>query len=71
MNDWKKCRKKPVVVEYREPKPPFPETIHTREGVLCAYPKRDYIIKGVEGEIYPCNKEIFNKTYVKIREKKK
>lgn len=25
----------------------------------------DYIIKGVEGEFYPCKEEIFNKTYSK------
>lgn len=25
----------------------------------------DYIIKGVEGEFYPCKEEIFNKTYNK------
>lgn len=25
-----------------------------------------YIIQGVEGEIYPCRSDIFNKTYVKV-----
>ena len=25
----------------------------------------DYIIKGVEGEFYPCRSDIFNKTYIK------
>lgn len=28
----------------------------------------DYIIKGVEGEFYPCKEEIFNKTYVKAEQ---
>jgi conserved hypothetical protein len=26
----------------------------------------DYIIKGIEGEIYPCKPDIFEKSYEKI-----
>jgi len=26
----------------------------------------DYIIRGVEGEFYPCNSEIFEKTYENV-----
>ena len=36
--------------------------IKTLEGVMTAK-TGDYIIKGVEGEIYPCKPEIFEKTY--------
>jgi hypothetical protein len=36
--------------------------IHTLEGSMRAS-KNDYIIKGVEGEFYPCKPEIFEKTY--------
>lgn len=28
----------------------------------------DYIIKGVEGEIYPCKPDIFHKTYEEVEE---
>ena len=28
----------------------------------------DYIIKGVEGEFYPCKPDIFNKTYKLVEE---
>ena len=28
----------------------------------------DYIIKGVNGEFYPCNPDIFAKTYVEVTE---
>lgn len=66
MTEWKKCRKKPVVVEFREPHS-REERIYTREGVLSAFKKKDYVIKGVEGEIYPINKKIFKKTYEVIR----
>lgn len=28
----------------------------------------DYIIKGIQGEFYPCKPDIFAKTYEKVRE---
>lgn len=37
-------------------------TIETLEGELKAN-KGDYIIKGVQGEFYPCKPDIFEKTY--------
>jgi len=60
--EWKKARKKPVVVEFREVKGKR-EKIKTKEGVLVAVKGRDYVIRGVEGEIYPIAKEIFEQTY--------
>lgn len=36
--------------------------IQTLEGTMSAT-KGDYIIKGVEGEFYPCKPDIFHKTY--------
>lgn len=36
--------------------------IHTLEGVMRAS-VGDYIIKGVNGEFYPCKPDIFKKTY--------
>ena len=36
--------------------------IFTLEGEMTAK-DGDYIIRGVEGEIYPCKPDIFNKTY--------
>ncbi len=74
MNNWKKCKKKPIVVEYREVEEPN-EKIHTleneKEGTLVAYPDKDYIIRGTEGEIYPIKKQIFEKSYDIIEEKLK
>lgn len=37
-------------------------TIRTLEGVMTAEPG-DWIIQGVNGEIYPCKPDIFAKTY--------
>ncbi len=67
--EWKKARKKPIVIEFRDVKPNFLylgnpcEKIGTLEGDLFGKPDVDFIIRGVEGEIYPIKKEIFNKTY--------
>ena len=39
--------------------------IHTLEGVMHASPG-DWIIKGVQGEFYPCKPDIFAATYDEV-----
>lgn len=39
--------------------------IPTLEGVMKASPG-DYIIKGVQGEFYPCKSDIFEATYERV-----
>ena len=39
--------------------------IKTLEGVMTANLK-DWIIRGVNGELYPCKPDIFEKTYEKV-----
>jgi hypothetical protein len=39
--------------------------IHTLEGDMLAS-KGDYVIQGVNGEIYPCKPDIFMKTYQEV-----
>lgn len=39
--------------------------IKTLEGVMIGN-VGDYIIRGVQGELYPCKSDIFNKTYEEI-----
>ena len=41
--------------------------IKTLEGTMVAR-TGDYIIKGVNGEIYPCKADIFEKTYDEVEE---
>lgn len=41
--------------------------IHTLEGDMTAS-EGDYIIKGVNGEFYPCKPDIFQKTYEEVVE---
>lgn len=62
---WRKARKKPVIIKFREVN--GVELIKTKEGTLRA-DTTDYIIRGVEGEIYPIDKKIFHKTYEIIEE---
>ena len=53
------------------PKATDPETnvpsleIKTLEGVMTCS-RGDYIIRGVNGEFYPCKPDIFEKTYEKV-----
>ena len=42
-------------------------TIHTLEGEMKCSGK-DYIIQGIDGELYPCRRDIFLKTYEKFEE---
>ena len=53
-------RKKPIVVMARRTL--GTEVIKTLEGTMTAN-TGDIIIKGVNGEQYPCKPDIFDKTY--------
>ena len=52
-----------VHVNYEYTNPYVP--IETLEGTMRAS-VGDYIIKGVNGEFYPCKPDIFEKTYEKV-----
>jgi len=41
--------------------------IPTLEGLMHA-DENDYIIKGIQGEFYPCKPDIFEQTYEKVEE---
>jgi hypothetical protein len=62
MSEWRFARKRSVVIEFREVVGES-ELIPTMEGHLTALRGRDFVIRGVEGEIYPIYKEIFARTY--------
>lgn len=57
---WYLYKKKPVTIKAVELTEEV--EIETREGILKGY-KGDFLIEGIEGEIYPCGKDIFRKTY--------
>lgn len=66
MRDYKKYQKRPVVIEAKKMDCVF--FVKTKEGVMTGK-AGDYLIKGIEGEFYPCDAEIFHKTYDKYEEK--
>ena len=52
--------KKPIPVRVVQMKEPF--TVETKEGKLDGK-AGDYLIEGVFGELYPCDRVIFESTY--------
>ena len=65
MNNGKKYRKKPVVIEAYECTKS--QVIHTLEGDMLAS-VGDFIITGLRGEQYPCKPDVFWKTYEPVAE---
>ena len=43
--------------------------VETLEGSMTGG-RGDYIVQGIEGELYPCRGDIFEKTYEKAKEEK-
>lgn len=74
--EWFQVRKKPVEVEAHGPYTSTDE-IDTLEGdfeVDEEYIEEHggyYIIRGVDGELYPCAADIFEQTYERIEEGEK
>lgn len=61
---WEKFRKKPVVVKAFKTETEL--RIETLEGNMKAN-SGDWVIMGVNGEVYPCKPDIFEKTYEKVK----
>lgn len=60
--------KKPIPVKCIQIDEPF--TVETMEGPMMGK-AGDYLIIGVRGEVYPCDKEIFYETYEIVKDKSK
>ena len=58
--DYKKALKKPIPVRCIQINEPF--EVETLEGVMKGK-SGDWLMIGINGEMYPCAKEIFEKTY--------
>lgn len=65
MNEVKKYRKKPVVIEAYQTDKKL--VIHTLEGDMTAQ-VGDWIITGLRGEKYPCKPDIFEKSYEPVED---
>ena len=62
---FKKALKKPIPIKCIQINEPF--EVYTMEGVMQGKPG-DWLMVGVNGEMYPCNNEIFKKTYDIVKE---
>ena len=60
---WGSYRKKPVVIRAYQTQHEM--EIQTLEGTLHAR-VGDWIIEGVQGELYPCKPDIFEATYEEL-----
>lgn len=58
--NFKLAVKKPIPVKCFQMKSPF--TVETMEGSLEGK-AGDYLMVGIHGEMYPCDKAIFDETY--------
>jgi len=57
---WREYRKKPVTVKAVQVVHPF--TVRTLEGEMKGE-TNDFLIQGIDGELYPCKEDIFRRTY--------
>ncbi|TJY32160.1 hypothetical protein [Pontimicrobium aquaticum] len=57
---FQKAVKKPIPIKCIQIDEPF--VVETLEGTMKGN-KGDWLMVGVSGEMYPCDKEIFKKTY--------
>jgi hypothetical protein len=63
VSEWAHYRKRPVVVQAKELEQRV--EIETREGTVVGEPG-DYLLVGVDAEVYPCDPEIFDATYDRV-----
>ena len=55
------CMKKPIVVNFKEIKEPF--RVNSLEGDYAQGKPGDFLMRGIEGELYICDRGIFLKSY--------
>jgi hypothetical protein len=58
--DWLNVRKKPIVVQAFQVDEPF--EVESMEGTMKGK-AGDYLMKGVQGELYICDKTVFESSY--------
>jgi hypothetical protein len=55
------CVKRPILVHAKQIQEDF--QVNTLEGNYKQGKSGDYLIRGIDGELYICDREIFEKTY--------
>lgn len=59
--DLKPCIKRPIIVHAKQINEPF--RVDTLEGNYKQGKAGDYLMQGIDQELYICDKDIFEKTY--------
>ena len=61
VNDMAGCMKRPIVIHAKQIGEEF--RVNTLEGNYKQGKPGDYLMQGIDGELYICDEEIFEKTY--------
>jgi len=61
IKDMKPCMKRPITVHAKQLQEEF--RVNSLEGNYAQGKTGDYLMRGVEGEIYICARDIFEKSY--------
>jgi hypothetical protein len=61
VEDMNACMKKPIVIHAKQINEEF--NVNTLEGNYKVGKPGDYLMQGIDGELYICDKAIFEKTY--------
>lgn len=61
VEDMLDCRKRPIIIQAKQINEEF--QVNTLEGNYKTGKPGDYLMKGIDGELYICDREIFEKTY--------
>ena len=59
--DMMPCKKRPIIIQAKLIKEEF--RVNTLEGNYKQGKPGDYLMKGIDGELYICDGPIFDKTY--------
>lgn len=65
VEEMRPCVKKPVIVKAKQIHEDF--RVNTLEGNYKQGKAGDYLVKGVDGELYINDKDIFEKTYIFLK----
>jgi len=58
---FRNCRKKPIIVQASQVTMPF--RVKSLEGDYADGKPGDYLMCGIDGELYICDRDIFERTY--------
>ena len=61
IDDMQPCMKKPITVHAKQINEPF--RVNSMEGDYKQGKAGDYLMRGIDGELYICDQSVFERTY--------